>query len=91
MRWDGDGVQFDGLDGAAWRSESENVASAQQRSGSIVGATADMRTAGMHADGWVGDERPAKRTQSTGGRARRSDSTIVITSARTEAGSPRVA
>jgi hypothetical protein len=50
-----------------------------------------MRTAGMHVDGWVGDERPAKRTQSTGGRARRSDSTIVITSARTEAGSPRVA
>ena len=56
MRWDGDCVQFDGLDGASWRSESESVASAQQRSGSTVGAIVDTRTAGMPAGGWVGDE-----------------------------------
>jgi hypothetical protein len=86
MRRAGDGVQFDGLDGAAWRSETENAASVPHRSGSTGGAIVATRTAGMPAGGWVADERPARQTRSTGGRARRSGSITVITSARTVPG-----
>jgi hypothetical protein len=81
MRSGGDGVQFDDLVGAAWRSDNESAWGVVRRSGSTAVAIMATRTAARPAGVVVGEGRRERRTRSTGRRATRSGSITPITSA----------